>query len=405
MSNKSRALTTLQKLLQLGYKNGHKDATGVLSLAPAGDWALNKVSGGPNNLFQDELVNRLRTVKVALGHNRFTTQGAANINDNNHPFQIGEFSLIHNGTLYPNDKATEVYDEYIKEHQDYANVETDSFKFFCVVMAHFDNIIDDSLTREERIVEAVRMALKQHGGVFSIFLTDMATNLMYYFKCDTKKFFFRGAVNGNVWRLIGSTTLDNLPKVLKSAKTLGVFQQIIAGNSFEFVPEGLRIYRINPGAETLDMTIKDIGELEFDDTVGKESTVTYGGYGANDSDCNWDYTKAAMSEDAFDSTFFKTSKVLKQFNMQWSDLNWDANDTFYIDTYNMDSNTLNAFINALTSDETVVEEHYNGCLVYVTLKDADIALAYDKYGDYYEDNDDLFAKMMDGDWKGDYEEW
>lgn len=63
--------------------------------------------------------------RVAMGHTRMTTQGAARLNQNNHPFpgktQSGRFAFAHNGVLH-NDRALRKSFKLPK-----TNIETDSY--------------------------------------------------------------------------------------------------------------------------------------------------------------------------------------------------------------------------------------------------------------------------------------
>lgn len=105
-------------------------------------------------------------VNVVMGHTRMATQGAAKVNQNNHPWTTKNFALAHNGVLWNDGILREV------EELPYTLIETDSY-------------VAVQLLEKQKILnfDAIRtMAEKVQGSfVFTILSRD---NHMYFVRGD-----------------------------------------------------------------------------------------------------------------------------------------------------------------------------------------------------------------------------
>lgn len=91
---------TFKRLLLFDYFRG-PDSTGLAAIRTNGDAAISKLDSNPINLldmtgFKSAL--NYSTSDVFMGHNRLATKGSINP-VNTHPFQFGDITGCHNGTL------------------------------------------------------------------------------------------------------------------------------------------------------------------------------------------------------------------------------------------------------------------------------------------------------------------
>ena len=123
ISNRNIISGDIKNLLNMGYANGNKDATGFLALNNAG-WNWAKAKGDYWKLLETNgnCKKLLATATAIIGHNRWTTSGSAEQNDNNHPFVVGDWVLIHNGVLWSDTTARKIIDDYDAQNPEYAHI-------------------------------------------------------------------------------------------------------------------------------------------------------------------------------------------------------------------------------------------------------------------------------------------
>lgn len=265
ISNRNIISGDIRNLLNMGYANGNKDATGVL-LKNNGKWTWAKAAGNYGQLLatNGNLKSTIKGANVILGHNRFTTHGTQTVNDNNHPFVVGDWTLIHNGILYHDTLAYPVIDDFDRHHTELEHIETDSFAFFKVFLTFLGNKTDS-----DNVKIAVERTLELFSGDFSIFIVNTKLDEGYYFKCGFRHFFFRAYENGTTWKILGSTTEENL-SYIDDGRRLGLFRQLTSGASFEFVPDKHVLYGIDFNAEKVKDVLFKIDTIKY-----AERTRTY----------------------------------------------------------------------------------------------------------------------------------
>lgn len=158
----------------------------------------------PNNLNNVALLND----SFVVGHNRLTTTGDETKNENNHPFELDDFILAHNGVINNQHVLREKYD--IPE-----TPETDSYVILWLISHFFQQ--SQAKTRQKRIVNAIRKTCSQLAGWYSVFLYDRGENNIFYFRNIMADFAF-ALFEGNL--LVGSTAITNLQAIYSQKECL-----------------------------------------------------------------------------------------------------------------------------------------------------------------------------------------
>ena len=97
----------------------------------------------------------------------------SNHNRNNHPFELGGFTLIHNGVIY---NAQDIYERYNFR----TNITTDSYIILKLIDYYFNkSTIKD---RVRRITTAIQRSCKELHGGYSVVLYDKNSKKTFYFK-------------------------------------------------------------------------------------------------------------------------------------------------------------------------------------------------------------------------------
>jgi glucosamine 6-phosphate synthetase-like amidotransferase/phosphosugar isomerase protein len=109
--------------------------------------------------------SELNKSNFIISHQRWATHGK--VADMVQPFENDEFVFAHNGIL-------STFYEYTDA------TKSDSYKFICRFMDELNE--RRTLTRDEGIVESLKILLDGVSGSYSIVLFDKITNCMYYFK-------------------------------------------------------------------------------------------------------------------------------------------------------------------------------------------------------------------------------
>ncbi len=95
----------------------------------------------------------------ALLHLRWATKGLPNSEDNTHPFVYGDYSFIHNGSIFPPDSFAQFIDEKFKK---LIIGDTDSERYFYLLMGEIE---------KHGLVEGIKSTLaivKEHGKTTSL---------------------------------------------------------------------------------------------------------------------------------------------------------------------------------------------------------------------------------------------
>lgn len=265
ISNKNIVSGDIRNLLNMGHANGNKDATGVL-MKNNGKWSWAKAAGNYSQLLatNGNLKSTIKNSNVILGHNRFTTCGTQTVNDNNHPFVVGDWTLIHNGVLWHDTTARKVIEDFDSIHPEFEHIETDSFAFFKVFLSFLGNKSDS-----DNVKVAIERTLELFSGDFSIFIVNTKLDEGYYFKCGLRYFFFRAYENNGIWKILGSTTEENLCYV-DSGRRLGLFTQLSTSAVYEFVPDKHVLYGIDFNSKDVDKVLFKIDTIKY-----AERTRTY----------------------------------------------------------------------------------------------------------------------------------
>ena len=95
----------------------------------------------------------------ALLHLRWATKGLSNSENNTHPFMYGEYSFIHNGSIFPPDSIAPFIDSKFEK---LIVGDTDSERYFYLLMTEIEK-----LGLVEGIKSAIRI-IKEHGDTTSL---------------------------------------------------------------------------------------------------------------------------------------------------------------------------------------------------------------------------------------------
>lgn len=162
-----------------------------------------------------------------IGHNRFATTGKVKI-INSHPFSNSRFIWIHNGIIdNKNDIEKRLNQKYNVDSEVIGNLILD----YC---------------KEYDIIKALKYAIEELKGSFSVFIYDKKENRLYYFKHEAI-FCFKLIKIGNRKIIIGSTEYDNMNNIYSNnTKTeFGVFDKYDYVNLGEFIPTEDIVYEID----------------------------------------------------------------------------------------------------------------------------------------------------------------
>ncbi len=142
-----------------------------LSSVHCDGWGLSTVDqGGGHNVVEKKVESAVQSSTFnkavddnaadgALLHLRWATKGLSNSENNTHPFMYGEYSFIHNGSIFPPDAITPFIDS---KFNSLIVGDTDSERYFYLVMTEIEKL---------GLVEGVKSALKiikLHGDTTSL---------------------------------------------------------------------------------------------------------------------------------------------------------------------------------------------------------------------------------------------
>jgi len=148
------------------------------------------------NLERDSQEFKLVESNFLVGHNRYTTSGKANLNYNNHPFEVGDFIIVHNGVLWNDDELKKTYSLDYKEEVDSA------------IIGHLLNHL--VVEHKETITDAIKIVAESLTGSFSIMVYVKSEDNLYYFKNDRTEFYFSRVVDDDGVSILGSTSESTL---------------------------------------------------------------------------------------------------------------------------------------------------------------------------------------------------
>ena len=348
ISNRQIISGDIRNLLNMGHANGNKDATGVLALSN-GKWNWAKTAGNYGQLLATDGNHKklLREANAIIGHNRWTTQGdGTKNNDNNHPFVVGDWTLIHNGILYGDTTARKIIDNFDDKNPKYSHIETDSFAFFKVFLSFIGDDTSDACVKT-----AIEETIALYSGDFSIFITNTTTNVGYYFRCGMRHFYFRGYVKGDVWKILGSTTEENLNQIV-TANQCGVFRQITTSALYEFVPDKHVLYII------------DFNAKEMVDVITYYDTIKY----AEKERIYWENEERAPTYHEWTTYYDTTADWLRTKGITYDNIEWiDETAGYFMKNLTMDelaefelaAEFDNIYVSAVHGDyvEFTIDEH------------------------------------------------
>ena len=102
-----------------------------------------------------------------VGHNRLATQGNEMLKKNNHPFTNDVCSVVHNGIITNDDIVKQRLNLKYPEH-------TDSAIIPHLISHYFVDDVDE--------VEAIKLAMEDLTGSYSIFVSMHASQNLYYLR-------------------------------------------------------------------------------------------------------------------------------------------------------------------------------------------------------------------------------
>lgn len=190
----------------------------------------NKVEDKIKNEILINIVNQTNTDWL-VGHNRLTTQGKEDNNENNHPFETDNFKVVHNGII-SNDK--ELKEEFKLDYP----IETDS----AIIPFLLEHKIKNNINNNTFMV-LLKETIELLQGSYSVFLLDKRNGNLYYFKSSSTLFTFNLYEDNISKVIVGSTSKLNLDEIY--LKKYGIFdiQDIKLLSSID-IDDGI-IYKID----------------------------------------------------------------------------------------------------------------------------------------------------------------
>jgi predicted glutamine amidotransferase len=189
-----------------------------------------------------------------VAHSRAATQGAVAY-QNTHPFKVNSFLFCHNGILYNDDKLRKKF--HITD-----KVKTDS-----VTIGH---IIHSYNQKTKDIPRAIAESAKHLSGFHSVFLYDLSTKTLYYFRHNANFTFRLAKFTNNLTSQCnhaGQKTDDNHCIIGSTDKDNG--KGMTQGNMYGFPIGASYISTIEPEEDTLyeinHEGIHEIADLKFPD--------------------------------------------------------------------------------------------------------------------------------------------
>lgn len=131
-----------------------------------------------------------------------------NDNINNHPFKLGDFTIVHNGIIF-NDK------ELRKKYNIKTDITTDSYVILWLINKLFN--ASKLANRRKRVIDSITKAMNEVEGGYSVILFDKETKDLFYFKNWNTNFVFK--LLGNRL-LVGSTKPNNFEYVYGNKKNI-----------------------------------------------------------------------------------------------------------------------------------------------------------------------------------------
>ncbi|MAK37976.1 MAG: hypothetical protein CMC15_17585 [Flavobacteriaceae bacterium] len=198
-----------------------------------------------------------------VGHNRLATQGSEALKKNNHPFRNNVCTVVHNGVLSNDDELKKDFALNYKE-------ETDSAIIPHLIDHYFDDKTDE--------VEAIKLAMEQITGSYSVFIHMNASDNLYYLKNSSTSFSFMRGENAKGVFIYGSTRESNL-KAVGTSISNGVFKLDSMINRSMFEPNSGEVYKVDIDS----LTIAKVAEFKVKTNL---NGVTY--YGGSAYTSRWD---------------------------------------------------------------------------------------------------------------------
>jgi len=188
-----------------------------------------------------------------VAHNRAATQGSVAY-QNTHPFKVNSFLFCHNGILYNDDKLRKRFK--IKD-----KVKTDSVTIGHIIH-HYStqhkppraiSPTQSNETANSALPKAISQTTKHLSGFHSVFIYDLTTKTLYYFKHNAN-FTFRLVNTNGKYCILGSTDGDNSKRMTQ-------------GTIYGFPISAEQVSKIDPTDDTLyqinETGLHEIQKLEF----------------------------------------------------------------------------------------------------------------------------------------------
>jgi len=293
---------------------GNRDATGI--------FGENEVFLKWSKAFYDMKEAKIRDVwgqlvnsktRWLVGHNRLATQGSEAMKKNNHPFRNSVCTVVHNGVLSNDDELKRDFALDYKE-------ETDSAIIPHLIDHYFDDKTDE--------VEAIKLAMEQITGSYSVFIHMNASDNLYYLKNNSTNFaFMRGETPNGVF-IYGSTRESNLES-LGTTISNGVFKLDSMVNRSMFEPSSGEVYKVDIDS----LTIAKVSDFKVKSSTG---LTYYGGTsyvsGRWDSDYGGHYEKGGYNTA---TTTAPSKKAKKREDKRQVQAFFRDEDTDIMETWNL----------------------------------------------------------------------
>ena len=252
------------KLMKAGSVKNH-DAFGFFnsetSFKQPGSFAVDHIN-----------LTKLTKDRFIVGHNRLATTGNEKQPKNNHPFQLNEFLMVHNGVI--SNHAT-----LRKEFNIPSTPETDSYVILWLINYFLKT--SQATTRQKKIAYAIKKTCSKLWGWYSVFFFDKQDDNLYYFKNEMADFHFALYSNDVI---VGTTNKTNLNSIFTEYSD--VFHIPVSLCKIIVTPKSNTIYMINT-----DVGVKKIGTFTDGDDAPCEQGCSYSGYSGEEQ---WIFEQSVM---------------------------------------------------------------------------------------------------------------
>ena len=363
-------------------RNGSKyngDATGV-AVWHGGNLTIDKEKGEASKLLEKspELWDLFAGSHCMLGHNRLATNGDVENNHNNHPHTIGDWVLIHNGVLRISEAGEAAVASVVKKLK-VKQSDCDSWELLANFV-HYFKAPKKKADYDERVRQALERALENFNGNFSVYLSNIKRDEIYYVKESVKSMTFRLNVCDDDIMFFGSSDGDDIPNVSYNYKSCGLFwksEDIAEMDEYVMEAYSNRVYKIQQNIKDAKDILKEVGDIKWENASITPPVKSSGSHRFGRATAEWSPSRACSRKTNYRSqvgTFFKEYKlvavkrkhfedaypeiydVLSKMGIEWSRLYFENVSMFTVDFSGFSNSDVKGFSAFMEKKEFITEK-------------------------------------------------